>query len=181
MKKWLLRGSAVLLIGATAYSFTAGAGKQIPGEVVAAPDFTLPDPQDKPVSLSSFRGKVVLLDFFETWCEPCQEEVPGFKKLYAQYRGRGFVIVGVALDANGKDVVASFIKAFGVTYPVLVSGGVPPKGYRFPGIPAAFMIDRQGRVKARYLGELTFEDLSKDVEAELAQAAAAAPLHGGRQ
>ncbi len=169
MKKWLLGGLAVALVGWAAYVLTSGGGKDVAQQGIVAPDFTFPDLQGKPVSLSNFRGKVVFLDFWATWCGPCQDEIPDLKKLYAKYKGQGFVIVGVSMDSMGRDIVAPFVKAHGIDYPILVSGGDPPPGYPVPGFPTGFLIDRQGMVRARYVGEMTADDLSKDIEDALAR------------
>ncbi len=134
-----------------------------------APDFALPDLKGKRESLSSFKGKLILLDFWATWCEPCREEIPELKNLYAKYRDRGFVIVGVALDFDGKASVLPFARKAGIGYPVLLGEGLAPAGYSVSGIPTAYLIDRQGLIVHRYVGPQTFEDFAPDIEKYLAR------------
>lgn len=128
-----------------------------------AADFSLPDLQGKPVSLADYKGQVVLLDFWATWCGPCLEELPDLKRLYENYKSRGFALLAVSMDEEPGDV-SPFVKENGVTYPVLLSSGETPEGYRFPGIPAAFLISPEGRIVQRYLGQQSYGELAADVE-----------------
>lgn len=129
-----------------------------------APEIRLPDLSGRSVSLSDFKGKVVLLDFWATWCQPCIEELPELKALHAAFSARGFTVLGVSLDALGAQGVGPFVRENQVPYPVLLTGGTPPSSYPLMGLPTAFLIDRQGRLARRYLGPKTFADLAKDVE-----------------
>ena len=129
-----------------------------------APPLSLPDLQGRTVSLSEFKGKVVLLDFWATWCDPCIEELPDLKRLHATYKDRGFTMVGVSLDVLGAKAVRPFVSENKVPYPVLLSGGEPPEGYRLPGLPTAFLIDREGRIARRYIGPKLYEEVARDVE-----------------
>ena len=133
-----------------------------------AEDFTLPDLKGKPIALSSFKGQVVLLDFWATWCGPCLDELPDLKKLYAKHHASGFTIVGVSADEETKDV-PPFADQNGILYPILLSGGDLPPGYEVRGIPAAFLIDRRGRIIKHYLGEVSYGELSSDVQRALAE------------
>ena len=122
-------------------------------ERTPAPDFTLLDPDGKKVSLKDFRGKVVFLNFWGTWCGPCREEMPGMQRLYQEFRGRGFEIIGVNVKDKRPDALA-FIKRLQVTYPILFD----PQGqvgelYGAYGMPLTYLIDRNGIVVARMLGD----------------------------
>jgi thiol-disulfide isomerase/thioredoxin len=135
----------------------------------AAPPLTLPGLSGKPVSLSDFAGKVVLLDFWATWCEPCQEELPDLLRLQESYGNRGLVILGVSMDAGSKKVVEGYVRKNGVSYPILLADGRPVEGYRVIGLPTAFLIDSSGRIVKRYLGPKSFKEVSVDLESLLGQ------------
>lgn len=118
-----------------------------------APDFTLEDVNGRPVQLSSFRGKVVLLNFWATWCRPCAIEVPWFVEFERSYRGRGLVVLGVSLDEEGWEAVKPFAREHGVNYRLLM--GDDKVASAFGGVdslPTTFLIDRDGRIAATHSG-----------------------------
>ncbi len=117
----------------------------------AAPSFSLPDLGGRSVSLADFRGKVVVLDFWATWCPPCRREIPDFIALQKQYGTEGLQIVGIALDEPEK--VQAFARQNGMNYPVLL--GTDDVAMRYggiEGIPTTFIIDRGGRIVNRLEG-----------------------------
>lgn len=128
-----------------------------------APDFTLSDVNGKKVSLSSFRGKIVLLDFWATWCEPCLEELPDLIRFQEAHKAQNFTLVGVAMDAEGASVVGPFVRQNKIPYPILISNGDLPDGYPIPGFPSAFLIDQNGKIVRRYLGPKAYDELERDV------------------
>lgn len=135
---------------------------------IEAPNFTLTDISGRRVSLSQYRGRVVFIDFWATWCGPCQEEIPDLITVYNRFKGQGFVILGVAMDSLGAAAVVPFVKQAHIPYPILLAnGGEPPAGYPVPGFPTGFLIDAKGRMLARYLGPQPADELSQDVEAAL--------------
>ncbi len=115
-----------------------------------ASNFTLPDLQNKPVSLSDFKGKVILLNFWASWCTPCRLEIPGFVELQKKYGPSGLAIVGVSIDKVNMKTVKDFSKRYKINYTVLYAGPQAKKIIKkygnFRGIPTTFLIDRQGRV-----------------------------------
>jgi thiol-disulfide isomerase/thioredoxin len=116
------------------------------------PDFTLVDPSGKKVSLKDYRGKVVLLNFWASWCVPCREEMPAMERLYDQYKNKGFTIVAVNVKDNQKDASA-FLKNLKITYPVMVD----PDGevgllYGAWGLPTTYLIGPKGEGLARIWG-----------------------------
>ncbi len=118
-----------------------------------APDFALSGLDGQPVRLSDFKGKVVILDFWATWCPPCREEIPHFKALYSKYRAQGLEIVGVALDEGGASAVRPFVQSKGITYPIAISDSRVTQAYGgIRGIPTTFVIDREGRIVKKYVG-----------------------------
>lgn len=117
-----------------------------------APDFTLVNPDGKKVSLKDFRGKVVFLNFWATWCKYCGDEMPSMQRLYQEFRGKGFEIVGVNVKDKRPDALA-FAKKLRVTYPIVLD----PEGevgllYGAFGMPLSYLIDRNGTVLARLFG-----------------------------
>lgn len=135
-----------------------------------APDFQLTDLKGNPLVLSSLQGKVVLLDFWATWCPPCLEELPHFKELYAAYRGQGLEIVGVALDQGGGEVVRPFAQKNGVLYPLAIGTSRLTQAYGgIRGIPTTFLIDKKGRIAAKFVGYRSKEIFESQIKALLAE------------
>jgi peroxiredoxin len=116
-----------------------------------APGFTLTDINGKSVSLSDFRGKVVILDFWATWCPPCKQEIPDFISLQKEYGPRGLQVVGIALDEPGK--VQTFARQNGMNYPVLLgTQDIASKYGGIRGIPTTFVIDKTGKLVNKFEG-----------------------------
>jgi peroxiredoxin len=117
-----------------------------------APDFTLVNPENKKVSLKDFRGRLVFLNFWATWCTPCREEMPAMERLFQQFKDKGFVILAVSVKDSRKDALA-FVKELKLTYPIALD----PEGevgllYGAWGLPATYLIDPKGIVLARAWG-----------------------------
>ena len=118
-----------------------------------APNFSLKDLNGASFSLSETKGKVVILDFWATWCPPCRKEIPDFELLHKQYQKDGLVMVGVALDRGGADVVKSFVAQNGVTYKIVLGDQKVSNLYGgITGIPTTFIIDRQGHIVNKFVG-----------------------------
>lgn len=130
--------------------------------------FTLKDIQGRPVNLSDYRGKVVLLDFWATWCPPCRKEIPGFIELYDRYRSRGFVVVGVSMDESTSDI-KRFAKRFKMNYPILVGAGSGSLEQAFGELPlpTAFVIARDGRICAKHDGLTPKEQFQREIDSLL--------------
>lgn len=119
-----------------------------------APDFVLTDLNDKPQRLSDFRGKVVFLNFWATWCKPCREEMPSMEVLHKNFEKDGLVILAVSIDrvTTTKDI-PPFIKGMNLTFPVLIdSWGKTDKPYKRMGVPETFIIDQQGVIREIVIG-----------------------------
>jgi peroxiredoxin len=116
-----------------------------------APGFTLTDIDGRPVSLSDYRGKVVILDFWAPWCPPCKREIPDLVSLQNQYASTGLQVIGIGLD--GADNVASFVRQNGVNYPVMVGDDEITGLYGgIRGIPTTFLIDKEGKIGKKFEG-----------------------------
>ncbi|MCH7504747.1 TlpA family protein disulfide reductase [PVC group bacterium] len=122
------------------------------GDQVAS-DFTLNDLDNKPFRFFDLKGKVIILDFWATWCPPCIAELPHFKALYSEYQEQGLEIVGVSLDQGGADVVRPFVKEHEINYTMLISNQEVVEDYGgIRGIPTTFIIDREGRIVETFVG-----------------------------
>lgn len=140
-----------------------------------APDFTLKDADGKTVHLSDYKGKVVLLDFFATWCGPCKIEIPWFKEFERQNKDRGFSVLGVSMDDDGWEVVKPFLKDLGVNYRVVIGNDFTAQSYGgVDALPSTFLIDREGRIAAVHVGLASRKDFEDGIE-KLLQA----PASGG--
>ena len=118
-----------------------------------APDFTLKDLSGRPVQLSSLRGKVVLVNFWATWCPPCREEVPSLIRMNQAMQGKPFQLLAVSIDEGGKDAVADFFRKSGASLPALLdTDGKVARRYGTTGVPETFVIDTKGVIMKKVVG-----------------------------
>jgi thiol-disulfide isomerase/thioredoxin len=122
----------------------------IPGSPPAA-DFTLPDSTGREHSLSDYRGRVVLVNFWATWCAPCREEMPAMDRLYRALGDHGLEILAVHAGPGGA-AMQEFLKRIPVSFTVLVDADLDLRGWQVPALPTTFLVDRQGRTRCRALG-----------------------------
>lgn len=130
-----------------------------------APEFTLKDGQGRDVSLSDFRGKVVLLNFWATWCGPCKIEMPWFVEFQRKYKDQGFSVVAVSLDEEGWDVVRPFAEDLKLNFPVLL--GDDALAEKFGGVqalPTTFIIDKEGRIYSTHMGLVSMSDYEDEIK-----------------
>jgi len=156
-----------LLLAVLLAVILAGCGKSDRGQGLTggAPDFTLPAVDGSMVSMSDYRGKVVLVDFWATWCPPCQEMIPVLSKLNKRYSDKGLVILGVSLDRDGLEVLGSFVHENMIPYKVIM--GDTRIGNAFGGvstIPTLYIVDRDGRLVRKLTGYHSFGQLEEQVK-----------------
>jgi peroxiredoxin len=133
-----------------------------------APDFTLSDASGRPVKLSEFRGKVVLLNFWATWCAPCKLEIPWFVEFQQTYRDRDFEVLGVSLDEDGWKPVKPYIAAERIDYPVMVGNEEISRQYGgLESIPTTLIIDKSGRIASIHVGLCSRSEYETDINAAL--------------
>jgi thiol-disulfide isomerase/thioredoxin len=133
-----------------------------------APAWKLKDVDGKVVTSDQFKGKVVIVDFWATWCPPCRTEIPGYIALQKKYGADGLVVVGVSVDTDGVGPVKDFIKKFGINYPIVMADDDIQEAFGpLQGYPTTFIIDREGRVVNKKLGRSPAADYEKQVRAVL--------------
>lgn len=133
-----------------------------------APNFTLAALDGKNVSLSDFKGKVVVLNFWATWCSPCSREIPDLNDLYNRYQEKGLAVISIAMDRDGSGVVKSFAEEHKIGYPVLLGDAQIQKSYGgVSGIPSTFLIDKKGKVVTNSVGYQNPEALEKRIQSLL--------------
>jgi peroxiredoxin len=134
----------------------------------AAPDFALTNLSGKTLRLSDFKGKVVLLDFWATWCPPCREEIPDLIRLQQQYASQGFTVLGIALDEEGATVVKPVAQRLGINYPVVVGNTQVAAAYGgIEAIPTTFIVGRDGKILTTYVGAQAASTFQQDIDPAL--------------
>lgn len=145
------------------FIFLTAAGCQkempVPHEGDEAPDFTLESISGDKVRLAELRGKIVLVNFWASWCPPCREEVPSLFSLNAAMAGKNFRLLAVAIDEGGRGSIENFFRKTGVSLPALFDpGGLVGKRYGITGVPETFIIDKQGKIRKKIVGPIDWAD-----------------------
>ena len=178
-KRWIAAAAAAVGVALFAVPFLRGpedrlaadataaalSGATCPAKTSANFDFTLKDAGGATVKLSDYKGKVVLLNFWATWCGPCKMEIPEFVEAYSKYRDRGFVILGVLSedDPPQKDLQA-FMSEFKMNYPVMRQHAELEESFgTLWALPTSFVIDRKGQVCSKHMGPFSKEALEREI------------------
>jgi peroxiredoxin len=129
-----------------------------------APEFALQDADGKTVKLSDYSGKVVLLNFWATWCGPCEIEIPWFIKFQQEYKDRDFVVLGVSADEDGWKSVKPFVAREKLNYPVVITSAMVNELYGgIRSLPTSFVIDREGRVASSHVGLVSMNTYRQEI------------------
>jgi peroxiredoxin len=164
MKTALSRLASVAVLSLVAMAIAGAA----PVPPTVAPAWKLKDVDGNTVALSQFRGKVVVLDFWATWCPPCRTEIPGYITLQKKYADDGLVIIGVSVDTDGVGPVKKFMKDMGMNYIVVMADDDIQNAYGpLGGYPTTFIIDREGNIRDKKLGRKPVAAFEKDILAVL--------------
>jgi peroxiredoxin len=168
---WFLAIQTLLAISVLKTSEPAGAPAALlpAAQRKPAPEFALQDSSGKAVSLKDYRGKVVLLDFWATWCHGCKLEIPWFAEFSRKYGDKGVVVVGVSLDSDGWKVVSPFIKTAQIPYQIVLGNDDVAKVYGIENMPDTFLSDREGRIAAAYKGIVEKHNVDGNQRAILAE------------
>ena len=161
-KKYLLLVSLALVLVAAFYILRPN--KNISSNPSFAPEFSLTDLNGQQLRLSSYKGKVVLLDFWATWCVPCRAEIPEFIALKNKYGAQGFEVIGISMD-DGPDPVRAFYKELKMNYPVVMGDAKTGELYGgILGLPVCFIIDRNGRIVRKHVGPVDARVLEEEIQ-----------------
>lgn len=189
MKKsiWIVIAILAVIVGAAHYADKATrlphttsaslAKPDAPGGGKPAPDVTLKDLDGKDVSIAQYQGKIVLVNFWATWCEPCKVEIPWLIEMQQKYGAKGFTVLGVAMDDEGRSVVAPFVEKqrfdlgngqSPMNYPIVIGNDAAADKFGgLLGYPTSVLIGRDGKVIKRITGLISPDEISKAIESQL--------------
>jgi thiol-disulfide isomerase/thioredoxin len=142
-----------------------------------APDVTLKDLDGKDLSLAQYKGKVVLVNFWATWCEPCQVEIPWLIEIQQKYAAKGFTVLGIAMDEDGARVVTPWVQKerFDVNgsksqmnYPIVIGNDAAADKFGgLLGYPTSLLVTRDGKIVKRITGLISYDEITKSIESQL--------------
>ncbi len=174
-----VKSTALLTVATLAILFSCSSAPTVEAQVrptkdrKTAPDFSLKDSNGKTVKLSDYRGKVVLLNFWATWCGPCKVEIPWFMEFEQQYKDKGFAVLGVAMDDEGWQAVKPYLTERKVNYRVLMGDDSVTQLYGgVDSLPTTFVIDKDGRIASAHVGLVGKNEYLGEIQAL---------LNGGKQ
>lgn len=147
--------------------FGVASGPKPPGPGAGAPRIETRTPQGAAISLSAFQGKVVLVDFWATWCPPCVAAMPGLERVRQEYRAKGFEVLGVNQEAGEEPAVERFLADQGISFPIAMDDGAIAHAWGVYTFPTSFLIGLDGRIRHTYRGPASEARLRQDIEGAL--------------
>lgn len=163
----LIAAAAALLVLAASRRLSTSTADSAPRATAnqPSPAWELKGVDGKTVKSSDFAGKVVILDFWATWCGPCRMEIPGFIELQKQYADKGLVVIGISLDQDGASAVKPFIEKMGINYPIVLGDEAVVSAFGgIEGIPTTFIIDRAGNIVRKHVGYAPKAEFEADIK-----------------
>jgi len=158
-----LAALAILLAGCT--TTTEARALKPAASRKAAPEFELKDADGRSVKLSSYQGKVVVLNFWATWCGPCRVEIPWLIEFESQFKDKGFAVLGVAMDEEGWDLVKPYVQQKKVNYRILLGNDNVAAMYGgLENIPTTLVLDRDGKIAAMHIGLVSKSEYQNDIQ-----------------
>ena len=162
---------AAIWLAGCSHSETVRAAVRPAAQRKPAPDFALKDADGKVVKISDYKGKVVLVNFWATWCGPCKIEIPWFIQFEQQYRDRGFAVLGVSMDEDGWSAVKPYVASNKINYRMVIGDDMTAQKYGgVESLPSSFLIDREGRIAAVHIGLVSKKVYQDDIDQLLGKA-----------
>jgi thiol-disulfide isomerase/thioredoxin len=161
MQNWKM---VSLFAGLFGVAFLAGCSTP-PRKASDVPQFSFTSLEGKTVAMKDFSNKVLIVDFWATWCGPCREEIPHLNELYSELKSKGLEIVGISMDTDGTDGVKDFVREFRIQYPIVMGDEKVAESFGgIIGLPTTFIIDRDGKIAKKYIGLPPADDMTKRVK-----------------
>jgi len=165
IRRWALFAGAVAILASCESPIPENVHLKSVNERKATPDFALKDATGATVKLSSYKGKVVLLNFWATWCGPCKIEIPWFMDFQKTYKDRDFAVVGVSMDEDGWDAVKPYVEQKKMNYQVVLGNDQVSQLFgSIESLPTTIVIDREGRIASMHIGLVSKSTYQKEIE-----------------
>lgn len=168
MTRFLLDSKTILITLILSFSiYSSLFGKEIdqPGSGNSNPGADIPKVtvSELKKKISAFEDKVIIVDFWATWCPPCEDEIPGFINLYKKYKDKGVEILGIALDIEGSKAVKPFAKKMGINYPLYIGGYDMHQEFEIAGLPTTLIFNKKGKLKVKHVGYASEREFEHDI------------------
>jgi cytochrome c biogenesis protein CcmG/thiol:disulfide interchange protein DsbE len=143
-------------------------------ESTSAPNFSLKTLGGQEITLSELKGKVILLDFWATWCGPCKESIPHLVQIYKTNQEKGFELIGMSMDKKGEaDTVRHFVRSMDIPYPIIMTPEDVARNYGIKGLPTTILIDKEGKIREKIVGFNS--SIARQMAAKVAELASEKP------
>jgi len=155
---------ALVLAGCSRPSSSPTGDLKSEGQRKPAPNFSLKDADGNAVNLSDYRGKVVLVNFWATWCGPCEAEIPWFIEFEKKYKDQGFAVLGVSMDDDGWKSVRPYVASHKINYRIMIGSELVSQQFgEIESLPTSFVLDREGRIASNHIGLVDKVDYQNEI------------------